>query len=174
MQAGSKAEETFMWFERFRQRRKRDQMARDLGVTLRQRFGPRGHYRPADVYASGALLGLSGAMLGYGLALYCTRDDFNHATRGTSGSGDYDQLRAEFGPLERYDQSGGASDTWATGSSEAGGGGVSEATDGSGIGGHGDASGNDGGSDGGSSDGSTGSSGDGTGGDGGGGDGGGE
>ncbi len=53
--------------------------------------------------SNGALLGLSGAMPGYGLALYCTRNDFNHATRGPSSAGEYDQLRSEFGPLERYD-----------------------------------------------------------------------
>lgn len=81
-----------------------DQMARDLGVTLCQQYGAKRHYRPADVYASGAVLGLSGALLGYGLALYCTREDFEHFNHGLFGTSDYDQLRGEFDAPERYSQ----------------------------------------------------------------------
>lgn len=89
-----------MILDRFFRRRREQKAARELGLALRNRFGPRQHYRPADVYSTAAMIGMSTALLGMGLAWYCTRHDFEEATRGLPGSGDYDSLRSEFVPFD--------------------------------------------------------------------------
>lgn len=131
-------------FDGFRRRRLR-RVADELGLALRQRFGPQPYYRPADVYSTAALIGLAAPLLGYGLALWCTREDFEAASHGLPGAHDYDHLRTELEPFRDADFRRDAAGQWA-GINGPGDGQFAEDSD---AGGHGD-SGSDGGGDGGS------------------------
>jgi hypothetical protein len=82
-------------FTSIRKGRAVNSFVRNVGPSLKRRYGRKRHYSPEEVRRAGRDVGAPTDYFCYAYSIYCSREDFDHHHQETGEHCNYDSMRAE-------------------------------------------------------------------------------